>query len=79
MDDAIQGLVLLMDLSDEVISPVNLGRPEGFTILNLPEYRLTLTESKPRFVFVPAPSDNFFQQSLDMGINKQIPGAGASV
>ncbi len=57
VDDMIDGLVRLMS-QDEEIGPINLGNSGEFSIQNLAELVLSLTQSKSRLVFVPLPQDD---------------------
>lgn len=57
VDDLIRGFRLLMD-SDANAEPVNLGNPSEFSILELAEIVLELTESKSKIVFKDLPKDD---------------------
>lgn len=57
VDDLIRGFRLLMD-SDVNAEPVNLGNPSEFSILELAEIVLELTESKSKIVFKDLPKDD---------------------
>src|ERR1700674_4381597 len=53
VDDLIEGLIRLMDASDEVTGPVNLGNPQEFTIRQLAEKVITLSGSRSALTFEP--------------------------
>jgi UDP-glucuronate decarboxylase len=57
-DDLIEGLIRLMNAPDDVFSPVNLGNPDEFTILELAELVLELTGSKAPLERRPLPADD---------------------
>jgi UDP-glucuronate decarboxylase len=57
-DDLIEGLIRLMNAPDDVYSPVNLGNPDEFTILELAELVLELTGSKAPLERRPLPTDD---------------------
>jgi UDP-glucuronate decarboxylase len=57
-DDLIEGLIRLMNAPDDVFSPVNLGNPDEFTILELSELVLELTGSKAPLERRPLPADD---------------------
>jgi UDP-glucuronate decarboxylase len=45
IDDLVDGLIRLMETSDEVVGPVNLGSPAEFTIRELAEIVIDITGS----------------------------------
>jgi UDP-glucuronate decarboxylase len=66
VDDLIDGLVRLMDSSDDVTGPINLGCPEEFTILELASLVIDLTGSRSRIVHRPRPQDDPRQRRPDI-------------
>ena len=58
VDDLIAGLCALMDAPPGVASPMNIGNPEEFTILELAELVIELTGSRSRMVFLQLPHDD---------------------
>jgi UDP-glucuronate decarboxylase len=56
--DLVGGLVKLMNSPHDVTGPINLGNPEEFTMLELAEKVIALTESKSSIVFKPLPEDD---------------------
>ena len=73
VDDLIRGFRLLMD-SDANAEPVNLGNPSEFSILELAEIVLELTESKSKIVFKDLPKDDPKQRKPDITKAKQLLG-----
>ena len=67
--DLIEGFVRLME-QDQTIGPVNLGNPGEFTILELAEKVIKLTETKAKIVFKPLPQDDPKQRQPDIEIAK---------
>jgi UDP-glucuronate decarboxylase len=65
VDDLIDGLISMMGQNVEV-GPVNLGNPSEFTILELAEMVLRLTDSKSELVFRPLPQDDPIQRKPDI-------------
>ncbi|MDY0273155.1 MAG: SDR family oxidoreductase [Advenella sp.] len=72
VDDLIDGFIRLMDTSDNVIGPINLGNPNEFTIRQLAERILTLTGSSSRLVFRPLPQDDPQQRQPDITQAKTV-------
>jgi len=62
VDDLIEGFIRLMATGDDITGPINLGNPNEFTILELAEKVIQLTNSKSKIVFRPLPSDDPMQR-----------------
>ncbi len=65
-DDLINGMMLMMATPDEVTGPINLGNPVEFTILQLAELIIELTNSKSKIKMLPLPADNPKQRRPDI-------------
>ena len=65
VDDLIEGMVRMMNQTKE-IGPMNLGNPAEFTIRELAELVLRLTESKSELVFRPLPADDPVRRQPDI-------------
>jgi len=70
VDDLVDALVRLMD-RDFAVSPINLGNPSEFTILELAELVLRLTASSSKLVYCPLPSDDPRQRQPDISLAKR--------
>jgi UDP-glucuronate decarboxylase len=68
IDDLVEGLIRLMDTPDDFTGPVNLGNPVEFTILQLAEKIMELTDSKSEMVFEPLPADDPIQRKPDISL-----------
>lgn len=62
VDDLVEGIVRMMNSRDNFMGPVNLGNPCEFTILELAEKIIKLTESRSKLQFSPLPSDDPMQR-----------------
>ena len=69
--DLIDGLVAAMERSGENPGPFNIGNPEEFSILELAEKIISITESKARIIFRPLPSDDPRQRRPDITLAKE--------
>lgn len=58
VDDLIEGMVRLMNSRDGFLGPVNIGNPGEFTMMELAEKVIQLTDSKSRIVFKELPQDD---------------------
>ncbi|MEO5357318.1 MAG: SDR family oxidoreductase [Nitrospirae bacterium YQR-1] len=72
VDDLVDGLVRLMNSPDDFTGPVNLGNPGEFTILELAEKIIQLTDSKSKIVYNPLPPDDPTQRQPDITIAKEV-------
>jgi len=71
VDDLVEAFIRLMDTGDDVTGPVNLGNPGEFTILELAEKIIALTESGSEIVFQPLPGDDPQQRRPDISLAKK--------
>ncbi len=71
VDDMIEGIIRMMDASDDFIGPVNLGNPHEFTILDLAKKIIEMTNSKSNIVYNPLPQDDPLQRNPDISLAKE--------
>jgi len=71
VDNLIDGLIKLMDSSDDFTGPVNLGAPEESAILDLAKKVIDLTDSKSKIVHEPLPNDDPVWRCPDISIAKE--------
>lgn len=64
IDDLVGGIYKLMNSS--VNTPVNLGNPKEFSILELAKIIINLTNSKSKIIFMPLPKDDPKQRRPDI-------------
>ena len=62
VDDLIEGVIRMMNLPEDFTGPVNLGNPQEYSILELAEKIISLTQSKSKIVFEPLPQDDPLQR-----------------
>ncbi|MFO0687453.1 MAG: UDP-glucuronic acid decarboxylase family protein [Myxococcota bacterium] len=74
VDDLVEGLIRLMHTPDEVTGPVNLGRPQEFTMLELAEKVLAMTGSRSPIVHRPLPADDPVQRRPDIELARKLLG-----
>jgi len=74
VDDMVEGIVRMMNGSDEFVGPVNLGNPDEFTVNELAEKVITLTGSKSEIVFEPIPQDDPKQRQPSIQLAKEKLG-----
>ena len=56
VSDMVNGLIQLMESS--ILSPVNLGNPGEFTVLELAQKVLKMTQSRSKIIYKPLPQDD---------------------
>ncbi len=71
VDDLTEGLIRFMNSSDNLIGPINLGNPEEFTILDLAQKVIQMTNSSSEIVFRPLPEDDPNQRCPDISSAKK--------
>lgn len=71
VDDMIDGLIKMMNSSDDFFGPVNLGNPSEFTILELAQIIIQLTMSNSQIIFQPLPADDPTQRKPDIALADQ--------
>ena len=71
-DDLIDGMMRMMATPDEVAGPINIGNPEEFTILQLAETIIELTDSKSEIVRRPLPADDPRQRRPDIARAREL-------
>ena len=74
VDDLIDGMVALMESGPDVVGPINIGNPTEFTMLELAQSVLSLTESSSPVVFRPLPSDDPRQRQPDISFAAKTLG-----
>lgn len=68
IDDLVVALVRLMNESNDFNGPINLGNPNEFTILELAEKIIALTNSTSKLAFKPLPQDDPVQRRPDISL-----------
>jgi UDP-glucuronate decarboxylase len=71
VDDLIEAFLLLMDTDHNFTGPINLGNPDEFTMLELAENILILSNSKSKLIFKPLPEDDPKQRQPDITLAKK--------
>jgi UDP-glucuronate decarboxylase len=71
VDDNIRGMYSLMNSRDGFTGPVNIGNPGEFTIIELAELVIKLTNSKSKLVFLPLPQDDPLQRQPIIDLAKK--------
>ncbi len=66
VDDLVDGLIRMMNSSDAVTGPINIGNPKEFTMLELATLVIELTGTKSRIVHRPLPQDDPRQRQPDI-------------
>ena len=74
VDDLIEGMYRLMNSRDGFTGPVNIGNPREFTMLELAELVLKLTNSQSNLKYLPLPQDDPLQRQPIITLAKQELG-----
>lgn len=71
VSDLVEGMIRMMATDDEFTGPVNIGNPEEYTMLELAENILELTNSKSKIIHLPLPKDDPAQRQPDITLAKE--------
>jgi UDP-glucuronate decarboxylase len=74
VSDLIDGMIKMMNSTDDLTGPINLGNPEERTILQLAEEIRRHTGSKSRMVFRELPQDDPIRRRPDIGLATSLLG-----
>ncbi|MDP4292241.1 MAG: SDR family oxidoreductase [Bacteroidota bacterium] len=74
VDDLIEGMVRMMDSREDFTGPVNIGNPGEFTILELAQKVIGLTDSSSKIIYQPLPSDDPMQRKPDITLARKELG-----
>lgn len=70
-DDLVEGFVRLMNSDESITGPINLGNPGEFTMLELADNILKLTNSSSELIYEPLPEDDPKQRRPDISLAKE--------
>ena len=70
VDDLINAMIKIMEVDYHL--PVNIGNPDEFTILELAQKIIELTNSKSEIIFKPLPEDDPRQRQPDINLAKKL-------
>ena len=71
VDDLLEAMIRMMATRDSFIGPVNTGNPNEFTILELAQKVIELTNSKSQIKFIPLPADDPTQRRPNIDLAKK--------
>ena len=74
VDDLVDAMVKMMNSEKGFTGPVNIGNPGEFTMLQLAEMVLTLSNSKSKIIYQPLPSDDPKQRQPNIDLAKDKLG-----
>jgi UDP-glucuronate decarboxylase len=72
--DLVDGFLRLMDTTDDVTGPVNIGNPHEITVRELAERIIRLTGAKSTIVYQPLPQDDPTQRCPDITLARTLLG-----
>jgi len=74
VDDLVEGMIRLMETTDDFIGPVNIGNSCEFTIKHLAEMVIRQIGSKSKLVYLPLPQDDPIQRQPNIELAKEKLG-----
>jgi UDP-glucuronate decarboxylase len=74
IDDLVDGLIKLMNTTDDFTGPVNLGNPGEISVNELAKMIIRMTGSKSEITYMPLPEDDPRQRKPDISLAKKVLG-----
>jgi UDP-glucuronate decarboxylase len=74
VDDLIDGAIGLMKTEVDVTGPLNIGNPAEFTMIELAQMIIRLTNSSSRIEYLPLPQDDPKQRRPDIALARSTLG-----
>jgi UDP-glucuronate decarboxylase len=71
VDDLVEGMIRMMHSDPSFLGPVNLGNPNEFTMLELAQAVIELTNSTSKIIHLPLPQDDPKQRQPDISLAKE--------
>lgn len=72
VDDLINGMIMMMNSESSFTGPVNIGNPFEFTMLELAQNVIRLTNSASKITFMPLPLDDPRQRQPNINLAKDV-------
>ena len=72
VDDLVEGIISMMNTSEDITGPINLGNPAEFSMLELAELVIKLTGAKSKIVYRPLPKDDPKRRKPDISKAKEL-------
>lgn len=72
VDDLIDGMIKLMESNEDITGPINIGNPNEFTMIELANLVIKLTDSRSKITFKPLPQDDPKQRQPDITLAKNL-------
>ena len=79
VDNLIDGLIRLMESGDDFTGPVNIGNPNEFTIKELAEKIIEMTDSTSKLVYKSLPENDPVRRQPDITLANKILGWEPSI
>lgn len=75
VDDLVEGMIRMMNTDDSIIGPINIGNPGEFSMNELAEKVIKMTNSKSKVIYKPLPMDDPLQRKPDISLaNEKLNG-----
>ena len=72
VDDLLEGMTRMMKTDNSIIGPVNIGNPGEFSIKELAEKVILMTNSKSKIVYLPLPQDDPTQRKPNIELAHKL-------
>ncbi|CAM1357995.1 NAD-dependent dehydratase [Tenacibaculum sediminilitoris] len=72
VDDLVEGMIRMMHTDEKFTGPVNIGNPLEYSMLQLAEEVIKLTNSSSKIIFKPLPEDDPMKRKPDISLAKKV-------
>lgn len=72
VDDLIEGMIRMSETPSDIFGPVNLGNPDEFTIKELAEKIIRITDSKSKLIYKELPKDDPVRRKPDISKAREL-------
>jgi UDP-glucuronate decarboxylase len=74
VSDLVDGIYKLLTLTKPLVTPINLGNPNEFTVLELAKLVIEITGSESKMIYKLLPQDDPTQRRPDISKAKEVLG-----
>jgi UDP-glucuronate decarboxylase len=71
VDDLIEAMIRTMNTPDDFTGPINIGNPKEFSVMQLANHVIELTNSKSKVIFSALPSDDPRQRQPNISLARE--------
>ncbi len=74
VDDLLEGMIRFMNTEDTITGPINIGNEKEFSIRELADVVVEMTNSRSKIVYMPLPENDPVRRKPDTGYARELLG-----